>query len=319
MSDNPATAHSPTRKQQLIAAALVFIGALCFSSKAVLVKLAYRYDVDSVSLLALRMLFSLPFFLLLAGWSARRRGNRYEFPSGRAWLYLAVLGILGYYLASLLDFLGLQYIGASMERLILFIYPTVVVLILAVFFGQPITRDQYFALGLTYIGIALAFAQGLTLSGNTDFLLGSGLVFLAAVSFAAYLVGSGHLLPRYGTLQFTSYAMTAACIAILIHHGLSLRWQLFDFARPVYELSLLMALIATVLPAFLISEGIRLIGAGNAAIIGSVGPISTIVLAYLFLDERLGVWQWAGAALVITGVLLISLRRRSLPLASSKK
>lgn len=320
MADPPSSTATPTpdRRQQLLAAVLVFIGAICFSAKAVLVKLAYRHEVDSISLLALRMLFSLPFFLLLAWWSTRRSQSRYERPRGYIWLYIILVGITGYYLASLFDFLGLQYIGASMERLILFVYPTLVVLISAIFFKQAISRDQYVALGLTYVGIALAFSQGLSLQEKTSFLLGGGLIFLSALTFAIYLVGSGRLLPRYGTLRFTSYAMMAASVAVLIHHGVTRQWALFNFARPVYELSFLMAVFATVLPAFLVSEGIRLIGAGNAAIIGSVGPISTIVLAYVFLDERLGIWQWIGAILVITGVLLISLRRQQ-PALSAKK
>lgn len=299
-----------SRRDQLLAAALVFSGALCFSAKAVFVKLAYRYGVDSISLLTLRMLFSLPLFLVLAGWAQRRKQSKFSPPTPKEWVYVVLLGILGYYLASMFDFLGLKYIGASLERLILFVYPTLVVILSAIFLKKTIQQDQYVALALTYFGVALAFIGGIKWSENENFLLGGGLIFLSAFIYACYLIGSGSLLPKLGTLRFTSYAMTAACFGVLLHHGLIYRWKLFHFAPEVYKLSGLMAVFSTVLPAFMISEGIRLVGAGNAAIIGSVGPISTIVLAYIFLGERLTGWQWVGAALVISGVLWISLRKR---------
>lgn len=306
---NTQTGPTVTRRQQLIAAALVFSGALCFSAKAVFVKLAYQFGVDSISLLALRMVFSLPLFLILAWWSLRKKQSAYTAPTRREWIYIALLGVMGYYLASMLDFLGLQYIGASLERLILFVYPTMVLLISAVLFKQAIHQDQYIALVLTYVGVALAFIGGIKFNDRQDLFLGSGLIFLSAFVYACYLIGSGRLLPKVGTLRFTSYAMISASVGVLIHHGLLYQWRLFHFAPEVYQLSIVMAVLSTVLPAFMISEGIRLIGAGNAAIIGSVGPISTIVLAYIFLGERLGLWQWVGAALVITGVLWISLRK----------
>lgn len=297
------------RRQQIIAASLVFAGALCFSAKAVFIKLAYQYEVDSISLLALRMLFSLPLFLILAWWSLRNKQSAYTPPSRREWFYIALLGILGYYLASMLDFLGLQYIGASLERLILFVYPTMVLILSAIFLRQRILKDQYIALALTYIGVTLAFIGGIDWSEKSDLFLGGGLIFISAFVYACYLIGSGRLLPKVGTLRFTSYAMISACFGVLVHHGILYQWRLFHFAPEVYQLSMVMAVLSTVLPAFMISEGIRLIGAGNAAIIGSVGPISTIILAYIFLNERLGTWQWVGAALVIAGVMWISLRK----------
>lgn len=299
-----------TRSQQLLAALLVFLGALCFSAKAVFIKLAYRLEIDSISLLALRMLFSLPVFLLVAWWTQRGKNQAYPKPTRREWWAIVMLGILGYYLASIFDFMGLQYIGASMERLILFIYPTLVLILSAVLLKKPIKKEQYIALTLTYIGVTLAFMGGIKVSGDPRFLLGGGLIFLSALTYAFYLMGSGDLLPRIGTLRFTSYAMTAASVAVLLHHAVVRQWQLFHYDASIYQFALLIAVISTVLPAFMISEGIRLIGAGNAAIIASVGPISTIILAYIFLEERLVVWQWVGALLVIAGVLLISLRKQ---------
>jgi len=297
-------------RKEVIAGLLVFLGAICFSAKAVLVKLAYRYEVDSVSLLTLRMIFSLPAFLLVAWLASRSRNSRSQPLTSRDWFYILVFGIAGYYLASILDFTGLQYITASMERLILFIYPTLVLVLSALFLGKPIRREQYVALGLTYVGITLAFAQGMSLAGQSDFVKGAIFIFFSALSYATYLIGSGNLLPRLGTWRYTSLAMSAACGAVIVHHGLLYQWQLFDFPAQVYWLSFLMAMLSTVLPAFLVSEGIRIVGSGNASIIGSVGPISTIVLAYIFLDERLGAWQWLGTVLVIGGVVLITLYKR---------
>lgn len=305
--DIPPT--SLPRRSQLGAAALVFLGAICFSAKAVLVKLAYRYGIDSVSLLGLRMVFAFPFFMATA-WLARgRRESGFRAPTGREWLGIVLMGVFGYYLASILDFIGLQYISASMERLILFAYPTLVLLISALFLNKKVTREQYGAVVLTYVGIFVAFSKNLSGDDYPQFWLGAGAIFLGALAYAIYLVGSGSYLPRLGTWRYTSYAMMAACLAVIVHHGLAYRWQFFNFPAPVYWLALLMAILSTVLPAFLVSEGIRRIGAGNAAIIGSVGPISTIVLAYVFLGERLAPIQWLGAFLVIGGVLVISLKK----------
>lgn len=298
----------------IVGAVLVFLGAILFSTKAVLVKLAYRYEVDSISLLALRMLFSLPFFLLVAALSGRHKKKQGLSLRPRDWRHILMLGVLGYYLASLLDFLGLQYITASLERLILFVYPTLVLLIGAVVYREPVSRRQLGALILTYLGITIAFSEGLSMNGGPNFILGAGMIFFGALAYAAYIVGSGRMLPRIGTLRFTSLAMTASAAAILIHHGIAYQWALFGFPPPVYGLAVLMALIATVIPSFMISEGIRNIGSGNASIIGSIGPISTIVLAYIFLGERLGWLQWAGTVLVIAGVLVITMQKRSKPL-----
>ena len=294
----------------LIGALFVFAGAIFFSAKAVFVKLAYRYAVDSVSLLTLRMLFALPFFVAILLWIERRERKQPSpwQPGDARWIIL--LGFLGYYLASFLDFSGLQYISASMERLILFIYPTLVVLLSAIFFKKPIERRQFPALALTYLGVGMAFAEGIQLQTNGPFVLGAGLVFLSALTYAIYLIGSGELLPRLGTWRFTAAALIVAASSVLIHHGLLYKWRLFHFDAAVYQLAFAMALLSTVLPAFLVSEGIQRIGASNAAIAGSVGPISTIVLAYIFLDERLGPWQWTGTLLVIGGVLVITLGKR---------
>lgn len=294
-------------RKQLIGGALVFFGAIFFSAKAVLVKLAYQYEVESSSLLALRMLFSLPFYLLLA-WYAGRRKERLRL-NRKDWLQIITYGVVGYYLASLLDFYGLRYVSASMERLILFLYPTLVVLLSFFFWKKPVFKYQLIALVLTYIGIGMAFYEGLQLADSSNFALGAFLIFLCALTYAFYLIGSGELIPKLGTIRYTSLAMTMACLAVLLHNLIEHQWDLMGFHPRVYQYAVLMAVLSTVIPSFMISGGIKLVGASNASIVGSVGPISTIVLAYIFLDERLGVLQIAGTVLVIGGVLLITLRR----------
>ncbi len=294
----------------LVAAALVFLGAVCFSAKAVIIKIAYTYGIDSVSLLSLRMVFSLPFFLAIAAYTGFGPAGAYARPSLRDYVQIALVGMLGYYLASLLDFLGLQYISASMERLILFVYPTLVVLLTAWWFRRPVPLRQRIALVVTYLGIGIALAGNVRVEAGPAFFLGAGFIFLSAFTFAIYLIASGELLPRIGTWRFTALAMTAASVAVLTHQGITHGFDLFGFPMPVYGLAVAMAILSTVLPSFMISEGIRRIGASQAAIIGSVGPISTIVLAMIFLNERLDAFQWMGTALVIGGVVFVSAQRR---------
>lgn len=289
----------------------MLIAALCFSIKAILIKLAYRYEVDSASLLALRMVFSTPVFVWVAWWNNRRQNRlRRQVKMSRSdFRKVALLGLTGYYLASFLDFLGLSYIQAGMERLVLFTYPTLVLLISALVLKKRITKVQMLALILTYCGVFLVFADRAHLGDPAQFRIGVSLVFGSALAYAVYMVGSGALLHRVGTLQFTSYAMTAAGVGVLIHHGIFYQWQLFHFPAPVYYLTIVMALFSTVLPTFLVTESIRVIGANNASIISGIGPVMTIIMAWFVLGERVGALQWAGTVVVIAGVVLISLRK----------
>jgi len=293
-----------------VAILLVLIGAIGYSSKAIFIKLAYRYEVDSVSLVALRMAFSLPFFLLAAWYSTRDKKRPAFEMTPRHIVQLVLLGMMGYYLASLFDFWSLQYLTASMGRLVLFSYPTLVLILSALFFGKRISWVEVGAVLLSYVGIALAFWHSIELEQGEGFGIGILLSFGSALAFAIYLIGSGEYLPKLGTLRYNSLTMSIACIAILIHHGIQHHWALFDFAPQVYWYCLGMAFCATVFPSFMVAEGIRRLGAGPSAIISSIGPISTIVLASIFLGETFGGWQWLGAVLVIGGVFLLSWWKR---------
>ncbi|MGZ5101381.1 MAG: DMT family transporter [Usitatibacter sp.] len=297
------------RKSRLTGAVLVVIAAIAFSGKAVIIKLAYRHGVDPVTLLALRMVFSAPLFMVLAWWAGR--GARVQPLSGADLRAVLMLGLVGYYLASYFDFLGLQYITAALERLLLFMHPTFVLLLAAVLFKRPVTRRDVVAVVLSYLGIALVFGNDLaTQPGNVA--LGSAWVLLSALFYAAYLLGSGRLVGRVGSLRFASYSGLVSCAAVVLHY-LATRNAAIILSQPppVYGLALLMAAVSTVLPIVLTSEGIRRIGASHASIIGSVGPIATIFLGFIFLDEAITAIQIAGAALVLAGVLAISLQRKT--------
>lgn len=295
------------RQSRLAGALIVVVAAVAFSGKAVIVKLAYRHGVDPVTLLALRMLFSAPLFALLAWWSVR--GARVQPLSGADLRGVLALGLVGYYLSSYFNFVGLQYVSAALERLLLFIHPTFVLLIAALAFKRRITRRDVLAVALSYLGIALVFGTEVREQpGNVA--LGSFWVLLSALFYAAYLVGSGRLVGRVGSLRFASYAGLVSCAGVVVHHLIARDSSLlFSQPAPVYGLALLMATVSTVLPIVLTAEGIRRVGASHASIIGSVGPIATIFLGYFFLGESITAIQLAGAALVMAGVLAISLKR----------
>ncbi|MFT4761230.1 MAG: drug/metabolite transporter (DMT)-like permease [Paraglaciecola sp.] len=303
---NPLSTSNPNR--EMFAIFLILCGSITFSAKAVLVKLAYQYDVDTVSLMALRMGFALPFFIAIA-WHSNRKSATKSTLTKKDYGFIFLFGILGFYVASLFDFFGLKYVTASLERVVLFTYPTLVLLLSFLFLKKKITRIEAFALILTYIGIGIAMYENFTMPEGDNVLFGCGLVFMAALAYAIYLIGSGKMLTKMGTLQYNSLAMLSACSAILLHHAVVYNFQLFHFAKEVYFFAFLMAIFSTVLASFLVTAGVRIIGASKASIISGIGPISTIVLAYIFLGERLSWLQWIGTIVVIAGVMLITLNK----------
>ena len=227
-------------------ALLVFMASILFSTKAVIVKLAYQYDVDSISLLALRMSFALPVFLWI-GIAQFRQKPEVRPTLQKHWWKVVLLGATGYYLASLLDFLGLQYVTASLERVILFTYPTIVLIMSAVFFKKKVLPRQIAALTITYIGISIAFWDSLGDDSQVDLMRGAALIFGAAFCFAIYVVGSGELLKSVGTRTYNSLAMSSAAISVLVHHWLTNGLLLSGFHPMVYTYAILIALIATCL------------------------------------------------------------------------
>jgi len=285
------------------------VGVLGFSFKAIFIKLVYAgSSVDAVTLLALRMIYAAPFFIAMAWWSGRKAGAARI--SAADWRTLAALGFIGYYVSSLLDFLGLQYISAALERLVLFLNPTIVVVLSALLLGKPVTRRAVVALVLSYAGIALCVWQNLAVGGDLHATaLGTGLVFASAVCYALYLVGSGRVIARLGSSRFIAWAMLASTVFVLLHF-LALR-PLAALAVPasVHRLTLAMAIFSTVLPTWLIAESIRRMGANTASLVGSLGPVFTIGLGAVILAEPVYGLQLAGAALVLAGVLLVTAKR----------
>lgn len=299
------TSSHNNKKQLFIGSSFVLIAALGFSAKAILIKLAYGYSqpIDAITLMALRLLFSLPFFLIIAFWQGK---VKQDFTlTIKDWLRIIILGILGYYLASLLDFSGLKYISAGLERIILFLYPTFVILFSAVFLKRPITLREMMALVLSYAGMLWVFIDHFN-DNSSNVLIGSILVLSSAISFAFFIMGSGIMIKRIGSARFTAYSMTVACFATVFHYFLNHNAIPLTLPTRIYSLAFVMAIFSTVLPAFMMNAGIRHIGSGSASIISSAGPIGTLFLAYLILNEPFTIAQFIGTALVLIGVFIAS-------------
>lgn len=294
------------------------IGALCFSSKAIFVKLGYKFsEADALSLLAIRMIGAVPFFAASAVYELRGSQQRKKFNL-KIILQLSIIGCLGYYLASLLDFEGLKYVSAGLERLILFIYPTLVLLMAKVFFKRTIERLQWFAVAITYSGILLAItgeynlAEEFRAAARTDLLTGTLLIMGCAVAYAGYISGSSGLIPKLGASLFNSLSMLAATIGVLTHYFLFGEQPLITLSDSAWTYGLLMAIFATVIPSYLIAESIKRIGGENTAIIASIGPVSTILMAWWWLGEPVTLWQVAGTACTLAGIWMISRSRKQI-------
>lgn len=280
-------------------------GSILFSTKAIMVKLAFNgTPTDALTLLMLRMLFALPFYLLIAFWAAKKENSQ---PlTSKQWLQIAGLGIIGYYLSSLFDFIGLQYVSAGLERLILFLYPTFSVIINAKIFKTSLTKIQIAALILTYVGIGIAYFGELKIDNtNPNFYFGSGMILLCAITYSLYLVGTGRIVKKVGDTRYTAYAMLFATLGIFIHFALKKPINAVVLSPQLLWLSIGLAIIATVVPSFLISNAMKKIGSNNVSIISSIGPVSTIIQAHFILGEQLFAEQLIGTLLVIAGVLLI--------------
>jgi drug/metabolite transporter (DMT)-like permease len=280
---------------------LATLGAIAFSGKAIIVKLAYRHGVDAVTLITYRMLFALPLFLLLAWWAGRGRPALTQ----RDWIVVIGLGFTGYYLASFLDFAGLAYISASFERLILYLNPTLVLALGLVVFKRKVTARQLIALGVSYCGVLLVFGHEVTLLGQNA-ALGAALVFASAVSYAVYLVYSGEEVKRLGALRLTGLATTVACVLCIAQFLVLRPLSALNVAPEVIWLSVLNATLCTFAPVLMVMMAIERIGATLAAQTGMIGPLSTILMGVVILGEPFTVWIAAGTVLVLAGIWLLA-------------
>ena len=277
-------------------------GAIAFSGKAIIVKLAYRHDVDAVTLIMLRMVFALPLFVALALWAGRGKPAL----TRRDWIAVVGLGFSGYYLASFLDFMGLAYVSASFERLILYLNPTIVLLLGWLLFKRRVTGKQLIALAVSYSGVALVFGQELHIQG-ANVLLGAALVFGSAISYAIYLAFSGEEVRRLGALRLTGLATTVACL-LCIGQFIVLRplSSVLVIAPEVLWLSVLNATACTFAPVLMVMMAIERVGATLAAQMGMIGPMSTILMGVVLLGEPFTPWVAAGTFLVMGGVWLLT-------------
>ena len=296
---------SSTRHPALSGLLLAAAGAIAFSGKAIIVKLSYRYGVDAVTVIMYRMLLALPFFLLLGWWSERQTFARDNPLSRRDVMGIVALGFVGYYLSSYLDFLGLQYITASLERLILYLNPTLVVLLGWLLFKKPIQPIRMLAMGVSYSGVLLVFAHELSFAG-TDVVLGSSLVFASALTYAVYLIYSGQLVQRVGAMRLVGWATSVACVCCIVQFLVLRPLSAAVVPAEVLWLAALNALACTVAPVLMVMMAIERIGAALTAQTGMIGPMATIALGVLLLDEPLNVWIGLGTLLVLSGVYIVS-------------
>ncbi|MFZ4651987.1 MAG: DMT family transporter [Rubrivivax sp.] len=281
---------------------LAVAGAVCFAGKAIIIKLAYRHGVDPLTLIMLRMLFALPFFVALAWWSGRGQPAL----TRRDWAVVAALGFSGYYLSSTLDFIGLQYITASLERLILYLTPTIVLLLGRVLFGRTVSRWQLLALAISYLGVIVVFGQELSLGGR-DVALGSALVFVSTFTYAGYLIASGEVVRRLGALRLTGLATAVACVLCIVQYALLKPLDTVAAQpAPVFWLSLLNATACTFAPVLLTMMAIERLGSALTTQVGMIGPVSTILMGVLLLGEPFTPSLAAGSALVFAGVAMLS-------------
>jgi drug/metabolite transporter (DMT)-like permease len=296
---------SSTRHPALSGLLLAATGAIAFSGKAIIVKLSYRYGVDAVTVIMYRMLLALPFFLMLGWWSERQTFARNNPLSRRDVMGIVALGFVGYYLSSYLDFLGLQYITASLERLILYLNPTLVVLLGWLLFKKPIQPIRMLAMAVSYSGVMLVFAHELSFAGS-DVVLGSSLVFASAITYAMYLIYSGQLVQRVGAMRLVGWATSVACVCCIVQFLVLRPLSAAVVPTDVLWLAALNALACTVAPVLMVMMAIERIGAALTAQTGMIGPMATITLGVLLLDEPLNVWIGLGTLLVLSGVYIVS-------------
>lgn len=292
--------------------AFALAGVMAFSFRPILIKLAYAVPTANghaspVTLIFLRMSLSLPFFAATAWWL---RGQRPALAA-RDWWAVCGLGFVGYYLASFLDFVGLQYVGAGVGRLILFLYPTLVLVLSFVFLRKAPARRELAALLLSYAGIALVLSNRIAEPGSEHALFGALLIFASALCYAVYLVAGSEMVKRIGSMRFTAYTMVVATVPALVQFFALEGVAALDLPAQVWLYAIIMALFSTVLPVFLQSEALKRIGPNRFALIGAIGPVTTAAAGAVGLEEAFTALQAAGASLVIAGVLLVSLRKAS--------
>jgi drug/metabolite transporter (DMT)-like permease len=282
------------------------LGTFLFACKGIFIKLAYAHGIGAAPMLMLRALFSLPFYLFMAIWLHNKSGMKL---SRKNLLQISGMGLIGYYLSSFLDFWGLEFISAGLERLVLYIYPIIVILILAFWKRKSISNRDKMAMAIAYVGIIFVFFHELQIHQTFSNLIKGGLlVVIAAITYAFFVVMTSEKAKQVGSLSFTTYSMLSATVGIIIHNLLLSDIRELQQPAAVYWQAVSLAIFSTVIPSFLMTKGIASIGASKASIMGSVGPIATLFLGAWFLGEPITSTQLTGAALIIGGVSLAGKR-----------
>lgn len=298
-------------KSHIGAISAIIVGVICASGTGVVVKSTFSYGVSAISVITLRMIFALPLFLLLGVFHFARNKTIWKRLSVRDYLKVTCVGIIGYYLTSYVNFVGLQYVSASLERVVLFVYPTIVVVLSAVFYRQQISIGQIVSIVVTYIGLIISFADKITLGDDSDLLLGVAWILLSAILFAFYLLLSKDLVVVAGVIPVTVISLFVATLAVYLHFWLQENSSLWEFSVDVYYNIGIMAIFTTFVPAVLLGYGLKWLSATTVAIVSSIGPPAGFVLAYLFLGEEISYMQILGSFVVIGGVLFLQIARRN--------
>ncbi|MGA0242362.1 MAG: DMT family transporter [Candidatus Marinamargulisbacteria bacterium] len=288
---------SPSFTQGMV---LAIVGAILFSAKSIFIKIGYGLDATPMTLLALRGSVAVPIFALMA-WYEERRPSRYRLKRNDI-VGIIGLGFLGYYLSSILNFYGLIFISASLERVILYMYPTLVLVLGGILFKKKVQPVQYFALALTYAGILMTLGVDIVIQNSVDIIWGASLIVLSTVSYAVYVLLSGRIIPRVGAVRFTAWVMLVSYAFVGIHYvllnGVAMSLPTFS----IIGIGLALGIVCTVIPTICLSIAIHWIGSENTALVGAVGPVSTVILAMCFLGEVPHIVQWVGMMMVVFGV-----------------
>lgn len=284
------------------------VGAILFSSKAIFIKLGYAVQADTLDLLFLRVIFAAPVFIAIALLSKKGAAKPLD---KRVLCHIAILGFLGYYIASVFDFYGLKYIAANLERLILYLYPTFVLIFGRLFFKRSVTKSQFLSIGLTYLGICMVVGLEQLGAGSLSPLKGAMLVGVSTLSYACYILFSGEVIPKVGPTRFTALVMLSSTFFLCVHYVAMKGFFLPVFDRELYGICLALAIVCTIIPTVLLSNAIHFIGSANTALAGGVGPASTIVLAHIFLGETLSRMQFLGVGVVMIGVYALVVQKQN--------
>jgi drug/metabolite transporter (DMT)-like permease len=306
MNTTKTPEQTESRHDALLTFGIVAGCAILFSSKGIFIKSAYAHGADSVTVLMLRMILALPFFITAGIWSAKNSSHR---MTAQDWRAVIALGFVGYYLSSIMNFAGLQYISAGLERMVLYTYPSLVVIGGALFYKRRISRTTIISIVIAYLGIVIAYwGEGKQSGSPTQTSIGVALIFGSALTYSVFVLTSGYVIKRVGATRFTAYSMGTSCVLAITHYALAHSiTDIASISKPVLFYGGVLAIFGTVLPSFMLSTGIKRAGAERFAIIATIGPVMTLILAWAVLGEKLNAPQAIGFALTLGGGLIVSL------------